>query len=176
MIMTGDRMKVIFQDVDGVLYPCFNRKALKQDAYRVKDMLVHKDSFFADAPAMDLLAVYEGWDAKAMQRLQFLIEDTGAKLVISSSWKIMRSLKTMQQLFAVYGLGQDVIALTPNDRGFLKEPAIQHYLSLHHEVEQYVILDDIDMSSTFPEHCVVCGDIFDDACLKKAITILNDEK
>lgn len=169
-------MRVIFQDIDGVLYPCFQRPAFKMNAERVKTAFVGKNSFFQDVPAYDLLAAYEGWDTEAMQRLQRLVKETDAKLVISSSWKLMRSLKTMQQLFEVYGLGKEVIALTPNEAGFLKEPAIQAYLEKHPEVTSYVVLDDINMEKQFPGHCVVCGDVFDEACYEKAKGILKGQE
>lgn len=165
--------KVIFQDIDGVLYPCFQRERLKMDAYMIKQRLIEQDSYYKDANAKDLVAAYEGWNHEAMRRLKQLVEITGACIVVSSSWRFMHGVKEFKQMFHIYGLKDAVIAITPLKDGFLKEPSILSYLQQHPEIEHYVILDDLDMSKTFPGHCVVCPDIYDEECHKKAIAILT---
>lgn len=168
-----DMKKVIFQDIDGVLYPCVDRKRLKIDAYLLKERLIKQDPYYKDANAKDLQAAYEGWDDEAMARLCTLVKESGACIVISSSWRFMHGLQDFKQMFHLYGLREAVIDVTPLKNGFLKEPSIMKYLEEHKDIESYVILDDLNMSSSFPDHCVVCPDVFDDACLKQAMAILT---
>ena len=165
--------KVIFQDIDGVLYPCLERVRLKMDPYMVKQKLIREDPYYKDAAAKDLSVAYEGWNEEAMLRLKQLVDETGAVIVISSSWRFMHSLKDFKQMFHIYGLKDAVVDLTPMKKGFLKEPSIAHYLEEHPQVEAYVILDDLNMTKTFPGHCVVCPDVFDEESKQQAIDILN---
>lgn len=165
-------MKVIFQDIDGVLYPCFQRKRLKMDPYRIKQNLIEKDSFYKDANAQDLAAAYEGFDKDAMKYLKMLVDKTGAKIVISSSWRLMHSLMDFKKMFHIYELDEAIVDMTPQTGGFLKEPSILAYLQAHEEITSYVVLDDINMASVFGEHSIVCGDVFDEECYEKALAEL----
>lgn len=167
--------KVIFQDIDGVLYPCVDRKRLKIDAYMLKERLIKTDPYYKEANAKNLQTAYEGWDKEAMERLRQLVEASGAVIVISSSWRFMYGLSDFKQMFHLYGLSNALIDITPLKNGFLKEPSIMTYLQQHSDIESYVILDDINMSSTFPGHCVVCPDVFDEACMKQAMEILTGD-
>lgn len=166
-------MKIIFQDIDGVLYPCIERSRLKMSGDRIKAKLIAMDSFYQDANARDLLASYEGFDKEAMIRLKRLVDETGAYIVISSSWRFMHSLKDFKQMFHIHGLKDAVIDIVPMASSFLKEPSIEAYLQAHLDIDDYVILDDINMESYFPGHCVVCPDVFDEECLEKALQILK---
>lgn len=165
--------KIIFQDIDGVLYPCIDRSRLKMNGDRIKAKLIAMDAYYEDANVRDLLASYEGFDKEAMIRLKKLVDESGAVIVISSSWRFMHSLKDFKQMFHIHGLKDAVIDILPMSSSFLKEPAIQDYLDTHKDITSYVILDDINMESHFPNHCVVCPDVFDEECLQKAMEILK---
>lgn len=165
--------KIIFQDIDGVLYPCFHRGRLKMNQDRVKAKLIATDSYYEDANAKDLLASYEGFDKEAMKRLKKLVDETGAYIVVSSSWRFMHTIKDFKQMFHIHGLKDAVIDIAPMASSFLKEPSIEEYLHAHPDIDAYVILDDINMESHFPGHCVVCPDVFDEECLEKALQILK---
>ena len=166
---------MIFQDIDGVLYPCVDRARLKIDAYMLKERLIKMDPYYKEGNAKDLQAAYEGWNHEAMERLRQLVEASEAVIVISSSWRFMHGLRDFKQMFHLYGLREAVVDITPLKNGFLKEPSIMTYLQQHPEIEAYVILDDINMSSTFPGHCVVCPDVLDEVCVKQAMDILTGE-
>lgn len=128
--------------------------------------------------------------------LRYIIEKTGAKIVISSTWKI-DGLEVMQEMWQKRGLAGKVIDITPSevdvvdrgicefydqvDRGF----EIQQWID-DHDVESYVILDDVnDMMPSQQNNFVVTSNNKDHAdcvnfgygltrrCADKAIEILN---
>lgn len=161
-------MKVIFLDIDGVLYPCFQRKKTAYEPELLRKICASRGLDVQQIPDWDLCAVYSGWDKGAMLRLKKLIEHHNAVIVIESSWRYTRSLEELQRLFGLWELQEAVVGITPLDAGFLKEPGIQEYLKNHRDIEAYVILDDIPMAETFGIHAIRCPDIFDEECYQKA--------
>lgn len=169
-------MRVIFQDIDGVLYPCYQRRFLFGDGKAVKAACCKEDPvLFHDADERDLFIAAKAWDKAAVQRLRHILEVTDARLVISSSWKFARSLRQLQQLFGAVGLAAWVIDRTDPAFGFMKEPGIKGYLRQHPEVISYVVLDDLNMQDTFSKRSIVCPDVLDDACMQTAICLLQQE-
>jgi len=86
--------------------------------------------------------------------LNWIIESTDAKIVISSTWR-MSGLSIMQEMWKHRNLPGEVIGITPNMRSFkdndlsFKKRAergneIKHYLEQHPEITDYVIIDDDD--------------------------------
>ncbi len=170
----GVMMKVVFLDIDGVLFPCRGRKFKSCNAGKVKKELCDRNyGLFHDINEYDLTMAYTGWKPEAIIRLKILLDKCGAKIVISSSWKFTRSVRELKQLFGIYGLEEYVADKTTDNYGFLKVPAIQGYLKDHPKITSYVVLDDIDMCKDFPYHMVVCPDVFDEKCLENAIKILK---
>jgi hypothetical protein len=111
-------MKVIFLDVDGVLNDW-------------------------DTPA---LSKYLWYKESCMKQLQLLVKNTGAKIVVSSTWKYSEELMTkLKNVLEKYGLS--VYDVTPDLSD--KPPEIRAYLEVHPEVENYVILDDDDFFHEF---------------------------
>lgn len=143
-------MKVVFLDIDGVLN--------------------HPGTYCAEAPwrheAEALLRVPVA--PECMARLNGLIRDTAAKIVIRSSWRLFACWQDLAPALARYGLEGEVIGETPdliNDAAWLeawrkREGApftyerlergweIAEWLRRHPEVTSFVILDDCsDMAS-----------------------------
>lgn len=162
--------KIIFLDIDGVL----NVISQGRDEF---GSLFHKH--FED-------------------NLRWIIEKTGAKIVISSTWR-MNGLKFMKEMWLKRNLPGEVIDITPTevdvvnrgtcefydlvDRGF----EIQQWIDDHKdEIESYCIIDDDnDMlpsqinnfirTSNNKEHedCVDVGYGLTKICSEKVIQILN---
>lgn len=119
-------MKVIFLDIDGVLNVYNNTK--------------DRFGFTFHKPFED--------------NLRWIIEETGAKIVISSTWKI-DGIEYLKDMWYERGLPGDIIGITPNevdvvekgtcdfydqvDRGY----EIQQWLD-EHSVDSFCIIDDID--------------------------------
>lgn len=110
-------MKIVFLDFDGVL---------------------NSLSFCRAFPQRGLI----GLDEVAVQRVRKICFRTGAKIVVSSSWRIIHALEDLQYRLGALGLPMDwVIGVTPKhlkSRGH----EIQTWLDEHPEVTNFVILDD----------------------------------
>lgn len=148
-------MRVVFLDIDGVLNHCATRGPSATEGEPLPIPI---------AP-------------ECMSRLNRLIAETGAKVVISSSWRLFTSWEHLGPALVRHGLMAEVIGETPdlvNDAPWLerwraREGApfayermergweIREWLAAHPEVEQFVILDDCsDMAELKP--CLVLTD------------------
>lgn len=128
-------MKIIFLDFDGVL---------NNEAYYVKR---HSADFkgYGEYPICE-------FDFKCVQVLNHIIEKTGAKVVVSSSWRLGKSVDVLQKLLNDVGFKGEVIDKTSSFRSeeILRGNEILSWIKNnkeiigqdYHEYENYVILDD----------------------------------
>lgn len=140
-------MRVVFLDIDGVLNHCDTRSGTPTEKLPIPI-----------AP-------------ECMVRLNRLIAETGAKIVISSSWRLFARWQDLGPALARHGLVGEVIGETPdlvNDAVWLanwhaREGApftfeslergweIREWIAAHPEVTGFVILDDVsDMDELRP--------------------------
>lgn len=166
--------KVIFLDIDGVL-----------NTERQQDHCIEAGEDYVDNFGY-------AFDPVAVANLAQIVEQTGADIVISSSWKFW-GLSTMQDLWVHRGLPGKVIDVTPNnvsdelllsvdlDTELLpagKGSEIKEWLATSgQEVTHYAIFDDFpDMLPEQTRHFIQTdpqiGITEDDA--KKAIAILQN--
>lgn len=122
-------MKVIFLDVDGVL---------NSEMSRNKD----KSSNWMENEVSEI----------HLKELKRIVEETGAKIVLSSSWRIDHPkhtgrdkivdplLKVLVTKMGIYGL--EIMDVTPDLLGKARGFEIKSWLDEHSEVEKFVILDD----------------------------------
>lgn len=116
-------MKIIFLDIDGV---CNSEQWYRSDEYYLN---LSKDP--------DL-------DPHIIERLNQFTNDTGVKLVISSSWKYdsyCLERLTRAGLNNIVDSTPNLIFSVPYDE-FCKGIEIRSYLDSHPEIERYLILDD----------------------------------
>ena len=164
-------MKVIFLDIDGVLNTEVFITAIhelfkgKNPHQKMMDKFGHK------------------FDPLALRFLNYIIEKTGAKIVISSSWRLS-GLKRMQEMWKARNLCGEVIDITPClmsksklpfDERFERGTEIKMWLD-ENPVESYVIIDDDnDMLPEQQDNFVMTNQFYgitlQDA--EKAIKILN---
>ena len=131
--------KIIFLDIDGVLNT--------QDWHSRKTNDTPRDEF--------------GWvfDPVAVENLAHIIKETGASIVISSSWKFL-GIGKLRQMWKIRKLPGTILDITPNtvsdemllnanldemELGVCRGNEIKEWLSRHKgEVSNYVIIDDFD--------------------------------
>ena len=108
-------MKVLFLDIDGVL--CTHNS----DNYSEQD-----DKF----------------DDKACKNLKKIIDETGCKLVLTSSWRLYSSyIKLLLSLLKPYGITRlDFLGKAKSLLSRAQE--ISEFLSSHKEITNYIVLDD----------------------------------
>ena len=122
-------MKILFLDIDGVLNDSAWMTTLKKgdEANRVYGS--------GDEWWIDML------EPRAMLLLNDLLERTGAKVVVSSTWRLRHTPEALQKLMEVRGFTGEVIGRTPRislGRGI----EIRQWLKEHPEVESFAIVDD----------------------------------
>ena len=163
--------RIIFLDFDGVLNTARNIARLRAEGKPLSDEFGY------------LL------DAEAVTNLQTIIEQTDAKVVISSSWKF-EGLERMQQLWRARRLPGRLLDITPDYLGCIGEidPSnpdtfvgkgneIKAWLERHAAADcRYVILDDTpDVLASQRENYIQINDEcgITAANAKRAIEILN---
>lgn len=125
-------MKIIFLDIDGVMNNWIESKPSNK----------HESLEFA---------------ASCVENLKYLLKKTNARIVISSTWRIGETEKTLKEkVFSHYDLDKYILDVTPI---YWDEPRgleIKSYLaSLHNcNVEGIVILDDDSDMEDLKEYLV----------------------
>ena len=164
--------KVIFLDIDGVLNTGW--------CYTQMDRNTPKDKYGY------------AFDPKSVANLKKILEETGADIVISSSWKSL-GLSELEEMWQNRGLPGKLIGITPNSVSdemllnadldhmeifSIRGMEIKEWLDKHgKKVSHYVIIDDMDsfLSSqqshfvqTDPEVGITNEDV------KKVVHLLNN--
>lgn len=125
--------KVIFLDIDGVLntevYICSVFQCMELLGMNGhKDIRGHMDDFG------------HHFDSLAVRALSYIIAKTGAKIVISSTWR-GSGLQAMKDLWKHRNLPGEVIDITGHSKDRVRGKEIQEWLD-NNPVENYLILDD----------------------------------
>lgn len=117
-------MKVIFLDIDGVLN--------HQKHY---EWLIETD----EPTPMQRTYPYTEFNPESCRLLNEIIWETGAKIVVSSSWRLDGEAR-LNALFKFFGLPKiyDITPCLNTTRGI----EIGAWLAAHPEITNYVILDD----------------------------------
>ena len=157
-------MKIIFLDFDGTMNTEYYELILR----------------ISGQPSIDAYGTV--FDPECVWYLKQIIDKTGAKIVVSSSWKSIMTLDELIDMWKKRDLPGEVIDTTPcalewGNRG----EEIDLWLKACDEECQYVILDDID-ESCFNEHqlsrLVVVDPVqgLNEEAAERAIEILNDKR
>jgi hypothetical protein len=116
-------MKLIFLDFDGVVNtPLYDDKEKRIRFFHPTDEAVN--------------------NRNAVGFLNSLIVETGAKVVVSSSWRRNQTIETLSQWLHNSGFEGEVVGKTPRMDSYCRGAEIEEYLLRLEDVESYVILDD----------------------------------
>ena len=135
--------KIIFLDIDGVLNPVYHMNSLykmwKASEGEIKSKDVYGDLFFDQNCAA----------------LKFIIKETDAKIVISSTWRLA-GLTIMQSMWFERNLAGNVIDITPTEIDLVNAGKEQFYDNVCRGAEiaywikknnykgKYIIIDDTE--------------------------------
>jgi|GEM_PF-4160897 hypothetical protein len=115
-------MKIVFLDMDGVLvhHRCKHRMS---------------ESFITDG------------DLSCVERLKRILRETGAKIVLHSTWAYVDSRDYLLDWFQQYGIYEKDFApdwiCTSTDKSKRDKPeAIDTWLKNHRDIDKYIILED----------------------------------
>ena len=152
-------MKILFLDIDGVLNSTmFYNERIRMEEYE------------------SLSFPCDNFDYRAISLLNYILDKTQAKLVISSDWRFDEDLESCLKY---HGLKHNIYGKTPCDKHYRRGYEIQKYLlSIGNKVDKFCIIDDIDdWFLPFQMKCFV-KTTFNEGLTKelaeKAINILND--
>lgn len=114
-------LNIVFLDIDGVL-------ALPQNRLSV----VH------DGITFDLVAV---------ERLRHILRHTNSQIVVTSDWRLGRSVEDLKRLFYHYGLSKYILDKIPDrisGEYVPREVEIKKYLKeIDFKISKYLVIDDI---------------------------------
>lgn len=124
-------MKIVFLDIDGVLN--------SEEFFIERTQDCRYDNYRAAGYSPKMSRNLCSLDSVAIANLNYIISQTGAKIVVSSTWRC--DDPWLQELFAVVGI-PSYIGITPYHIARHRGTEIKQWLDKHPEVENYVILDD----------------------------------
>ena len=157
-------MKIIFLDFDGVM----------DTAYY--DHMLSKQGLPGNDPYGTV------FDPNCVHNLRRIIDNTGADIVVSSSWKHFMTYKEFLEMWDARGLPGFVTDVTPiPDMRKNRGDEIDAWLNECNVECQYVIIDDLD-GSNFNEHQIprllVVNPFFglDEDTAERAIYLLNNSQ
>ena len=145
--------KFIFLDIDGVLIEFKNEESVNHE-----DFNYDKD-----------------WHKEGVDNVNKLVNETGAKVVITSSYRKTKSLKELQDKFDEVGLKFKIHGITSNDK-LTRGTEVEDYVK-EHNIKHFVVIDDQnhDFHNVCPE-CFVKVTVnkgFSKENLNKAIKIFS---
>lgn len=110
-------MKIIFLDVDGVL---------------------NSDEYIDKTKKLNIQGIEKNVDVEKIKLLKKAVDETGAKVVLSSSYRYTMDAPYLIELLASYGIYVDSTPYIQNERGL----EIKEYMAQFPDLEDYVIVDD----------------------------------
>ena len=154
-------MKVLFLDFDGVMDTEYYDHILSE----------------AGKPISDEYGLL--FDPECVKNLKYIIDNTGADIVVSSTWKDDMSYKEILDMWKYRGLPGFVTDVTPTlSQGHNRGDEIDAWIEECRTECQYVIIDDLE-ANNFNEHQIprllIVNPFFglDEETAERAIHILN---
>ena len=152
--------KIIFLDFDGVMDTEYYDHLLSE----------------ADKPISDEYGLL--FDPECVKNLKYIIDSTGADIVVSSTWKDFMTYQEILDMWKCRRLPGHVTDVTPSTGNHKRGDEIDGWLKECHTECNYVIIDDLDVSN-FNEHQIPRLLIvnpfngLDEYTAKRAVMILN---
>ena len=153
-------MKIIFLDFDGVMDTEYYDHILSE----------------AGKPISDEYGLL--FDPECVKNLKYIIDNTGADIVVSSTWKDDMSYQEILDMWKYRGLPGFVTDVTPTTAKHIRGDEIDAWLKDCPTECRYVIIDDLE-AYNFNEHQIprllIVNPFFglDEYAAERAIKILN---
>ena len=189
-ILQSEKKNIIFLDIDGVIQPYENKYRFYHSFEKTLDLLKKKypAKYIDEGDKFDICAAYYDWDEIAMGRILYLCRHTGSYIVLHSAWIKYSSLERFKVFFDFYGLSDYLLdkceciedsnmRVSRKQYGYYvdeKVIEINRWLDKHNnEVENYVVIDDLDMSWEFGTHFIYTRNILssNDAFIAKSMLL-----
>ncbi|MCL2102137.1 MAG: HAD domain-containing protein [Fibromonadales bacterium] len=182
--------KALFLDIDGVIQPFteYRFKYVHNDAEMEQLFKKLEDEFevdYREFDKYDVAAAYYDWDKDAVKEIKRILDETGAKIVVSSSWRSGTTGDYFPFLLRMHGLQKYLYGYTPiffkglpkyEDIKRTRSIEILEYLRMHPHIKKWVAVDDIDLDVDFPKNAVVTYPNITTSNADKCIKILGKLK
>jgi len=121
-------MKVIFLDIDGPLVTVGS--------------MIHNNRL--NLLGLSNSSSHKAFDPISMSNLKYILEEvTGVEIVISSTWRKLYSLETLQEMFDKYNIPASfIVGVTPILENGYRGQEVALYLKHHPEITNFTIIDD----------------------------------
>lgn len=159
-------MKVIFLDIDGVLN--------SEEFWTTEAQHIKKQNALNSGRTRDEASALANMDPLAVERVMKIVKETGAEIVVSSTWRFDDSICYKLRFMGI----PQIYGITPGTVKRYRGEEIKLWLDEHPEVTNYVIIDDDnDMLDEQDSHLVQTSWLtgITDYDVEKAINILNKE-
>jgi hypothetical protein len=114
-------------------------------------------------------------DPRRVARLDQLLDATGARVVLSSSWRLLFGIEKTQSSLRAKGFAHEIADATPRLPGEARHVEIACYLSSLRETPAFVILDDAEEAAgTFGRRFIRVTDGLEDEHVALAAQILAE--
>ena len=162
---------VIFLDIDGVLAPKERIQTYTMIEQLNKKLAYKKEYDRIEALPNNLVnQIYHHFDAESCRMILKLCESFDAKIVLTSTWRLFFSLEQLKAILNIFDLGDMVIGCTDPD--VPRYRMIQNYIEAH-QINNYIVIDDLNMSRQFPSHFIAAQKRFDHGQYEKAVRLLQ---
>ena len=171
--------RIVFLDIDGVLQPTSSQKRFKDDLEALRESLAERfGAEYREFNEYDLGAVVHDWDAGAVARLHALCEEHDARIVVSSDWRLERSVAQLQALFRLHDLHHLIVDRTsdPQNAPHYRAGEVKQYLDTHPDIVRFVVIDDRyreQFDRLYPDHFVHTRSFLDESDALRARQILS---
>jgi len=142
--------KVIFLDIDGVI-----ATTREHNMTHLAKTYVTKYNVYPFNP-------------KAVKVLNEILEETQATIIMSSDWKLYFDLEQLADIFEINGVNQAPKLVTSDFYKKHKGKELEDIRTIEikafleeHQVDNYIVVDDLDMSEGFGDRFFLCGDSFE---------------
>lgn len=158
---------IIFLDIDGVLNSdAFLREAATKDGGRI----VLASGYYSETSDWDPRTHI---DPARVARLNQILARTGAKVVVSSSWRTDFSLNELSGFLGHHGFVGELVDVTPQLFNRERFVEIKRWLSNQANPPRFVILDDDRDAGYGFEQFVHVTDGLEDEHVERAVAILG---
>ena len=181
--------KALFLDIDGVIQPFteYRFEYVNKNSEMEQLFKELEDEFKVDYREFnryDVASAYYDWDRDAVEEIKRILDTTGAKIVVSSSWRsgttgdyfpFLLRIHDLQKY--LYGYAPIFFEELPKYDGIKHARSIEilEYLKKHPHIKKWVAVDDIDLSKDFPENAVVTYPKITTEDADKCIEILGND-
>ena len=137
--------KIIFLDIDGVIATD-------------KEFFTNRTNFQKKFELAKELNIPYGFNAKAVEVLNEILEATDADIVLSSDWRFHWDLDELDKIFKFNGVTKSPIAITSKIKRKMSselEDDRAHQIvefKREHNLTKWVAIDDLDLSFSLGDH------------------------